>query len=56
VACRWPNDSRELGRFQEAERIFDRMLWLNPSDNQGVRFLIDQVRARAPWTDQEEAS
>jgi hypothetical protein len=25
------------------------MLWLNPSDNQGVRFLIDQVRAKAAW-------
>jgi len=25
------------------------MLWLNPSDNQGVRFLIDHVRAKAPW-------
>jgi hypothetical protein len=45
-----------LGRFEEAERIFGRMLWLNPSDNQGVRFPIDPVRARAPWKDQEEAS
>ncbi len=27
--CLW-----RLGRFDEAERIFDRMLWLNPSDNQ----------------------
>ena len=34
--CLW-----RLGRFEEAGRIFDRMLWLNPSDNQGVRFLID---------------
>jgi hypothetical protein len=33
--CLW-----RLGRFDEAERVFDRMLWLNPSDNQGVRFLI----------------
>jgi hypothetical protein len=38
-----------LGRFQEADRIFDRMLWLNLSDNQGVRFLIDDVRARVAW-------
>src|ERR1035437_8573310 len=42
--CLW-----RLGRFQEADRIFDRMLWLNPSDNQGVRFLINDVRARAAW-------
>ena len=42
--CLW-----RLGRFDEAGRVFDRMLWLNPSDNQGVRFLIDHVRAKAPW-------
>jgi hypothetical protein len=42
--CLW-----RLARFDEAGRVFDRMLWLNPSDNQGVRFLIDQVRAKAPW-------
>jgi len=44
--CLW-----RLGRFEEAGRIFDRMLWLNPSDNQGVRFLVDQVRAKASWKD-----
>ena len=42
--CLW-----RLARFDEAGRVFDRMLWLNPSDNQGVRFLIDHVRAKAPW-------
>lgn len=42
--CLW-----RLGRFGEAARIFDRMLWLNPSDNQGVRFLIDEVRAKIRW-------
>lgn len=40
-------------RFEEAERIFERILWLNPSDNQGVRFLIDDVHARTAWEDQE---
>jgi tetratricopeptide (TPR) repeat protein len=39
-----------LGRFKEAELIFERMLWLNPSDNQGVRFKIDDVKAEKPWT------
>jgi hypothetical protein len=42
--CLW-----RLGRFEEAARIFDRILWLNPSDNQGVRFLIDDVRAKVTW-------
>lgn len=47
--CLW-----RLGRFEEAGCIFDRMLWLNPSDNQGMRFLIGAVRARAAWEDSEE--
>jgi len=42
--CLW-----RLGRFDEAGRIFDRMLWLNPSDNQGARFLIDECRAGRAW-------
>jgi tetratricopeptide (TPR) repeat protein len=46
--CLW-----RLGRFGEAHRIFDRMLWLNPSDNQGVRFLIDNVQAKTAWKDRE---
>jgi hypothetical protein len=46
--CCW-----RLGRFDEAERVFVRMLWLNPSDNQGVRLLIDAVRAKAPWVPEE---
>lgn len=43
-----------LGRFEEASRIFDRMLWLNPSDNQGIRFLIDDVRAKRTWKDRRD--
>ncbi|MGD8836746.1 MAG: hypothetical protein PVJ84_04885 [Desulfobacteraceae bacterium] len=46
--CLW-----RLGCFDEAERVFDRMLWLNPSDNQGVRFLIDDVKAKIAWEDYE---
>jgi hypothetical protein len=42
--CLW-----RLSRFEEAERIFNRMLWLNPSDNQGVRFLLEDVSAGATW-------
>ena len=44
--CLW-----RLERFEEAERVFDRMLWFNPSDNQGVRFLIEEVRAKTAWED-----
>ena len=44
--CCW-----RVGRFEEAERVFDRMLWLNPSDNQGVRGLIGPVRQRLNWED-----
>ena len=47
--CLW-----RLGRFGEAETIFERMLWLNPSDNQGVRFLIDDVRTRTAWEDHQD--
>jgi hypothetical protein len=42
--CLW-----RLGQFAEASQIFDRMLWLNPSDNQGVRFLIDDICAKRTW-------
>jgi hypothetical protein len=42
--CLW-----RLRRFAEAARIFDRMLWLNPTDNQGARLMIDEVRRRLPW-------
>ena len=46
--CLW-----RLKRFDEAENVFTRMLWLNPSDNQGVRFIIDEVRAKIAWEDRE---
>jgi hypothetical protein len=44
--CLW-----RLERWEQAERVFDKMLWLNPSDNQGVRFLLPDTRARRPWVD-----
>ena len=44
--CLW-----RLRRFKEAKNLFDRMLWLNPSDNQGVRFLVDDVSTKVPWED-----
>ena len=42
--CLW-----RLGRLDEAASVFERMLWLNPSDNQGVRCLLPAVRAGEAW-------
>ncbi len=42
--CLW-----RLERFDESLAVCKRMLWLNPSDNQGVRFVIDDVRKRRAW-------
>jgi len=39
-----------LGRLKEAEEVFTRMLWLNPTDNQGVRFLLGEVKERTAIT------
>lgn len=33
-----------LGRYNEAEEVFSRMLWLNPTDNQGIRFLLGKSK------------
>jgi hypothetical protein len=46
--CQW-----RLNRFEEAAAVFTRMLWLNPADNQGVRFLIDDVRTGRSWEESE---
>jgi hypothetical protein len=35
-----------LGQHKEAEQVFTRMLWFNPTDNQGVRFLLGEVKER----------
>ena len=36
---------------QFAERVLERMLWLSPSDNQGIRMILPEVRAREAWVD-----
>jgi tetratricopeptide (TPR) repeat protein len=41
--------ARRLGRFDEAERIFTRLLWLNPTDNQGARCNLAAVEMRQEW-------
>ena len=38
--CFW-----RLGRERATATLFERMLWLNPADNQGIRFLLLQIRA-----------
>lgn len=35
--------------FDEALDVFERILWLNPSDNQGVRFLVPDVKAKKAY-------
>jgi tetratricopeptide (TPR) repeat protein len=47
--CLW-----RLGRREEAIGVFERMLWLNPSDNQGIRFLLHDAERGLTWEEQEE--
>lgn len=42
--CLW-----RLGRDDEAAALFERMLWLNPTDNQGIRFMLPLIRAGERW-------
>ena len=38
-----------LGRMRDAARVFGRMLWLNPADEQGAGRCLRHVRAGCPW-------
>jgi hypothetical protein len=42
--CLW-----RLGKLAEAQQIFERILSLNPNDNQGVRFCWEDVRNGRSW-------
>lgn len=42
--CLW-----RIGEREEAARTFERMLWLNPSDNQGARFELACVEDGREW-------
>jgi tetratricopeptide (TPR) repeat protein len=42
--CLW-----RLGRLAEAQMVFERILALNPNDNQGVRFCWHDVRRGRTW-------
>lgn len=47
--CLW-----RLRRTKEARKVFCRMLWLNPSDNQGARFLIHDIDAGRSWEESRD--
>jgi tetratricopeptide (TPR) repeat protein len=47
--CLW-----RLGRLEEAQRVFERMLWLNPADNQGIRLLTGDLSDGRPWQHRTE--
>jgi tetratricopeptide (TPR) repeat protein len=42
--CLW-----RLGRMKEAQAVFERILSLNPNDNQGARFCWEDVRHGRSW-------
>jgi len=44
--CLW-----RLGRADAAASVFDRLLWLNPGDSQGIRFLLAAIRDGRIWED-----
>jgi tetratricopeptide (TPR) repeat protein len=44
--CLW-----RLGRFKESKVVLERLLQLNPTDNQGARFVLEDLRHRRPWRD-----
>jgi len=46
--CLW-----RLGKMTEATAVFERMLWLNPSDNQGERFNLHWTREGRAWEETE---
>jgi hypothetical protein len=44
--CMW-----RFGRLRDAEKVFARMLWLNPDDNQGVRAELSDVKEGEAWNE-----
>jgi hypothetical protein len=47
--CLW-----RLGNFAEATRVFERLLALNPNDNQGARFCWEYARQGRSWAELQE--
>src|SRR5665213_1343923 len=46
--CLW-----RLEQFEEAEAAFERLLWMSPSDNLGIRLLLPGVKAGNLWSPDE---
>ncbi|CAN5920150.1 hypothetical protein BH11MYX4_BH11MYX4_05360 [soil metagenome] len=46
--CQW-----RLGKLAEAQKTFERILSFNPNDNQGARFLWEDVRNGRTWDEME---
>jgi len=42
-----------LGDLRAAADVFQRMLWVSPSDNQGARFNLAAVEAGKTWEELE---
>jgi hypothetical protein len=47
--CLW-----RLGKVVEAQQVFERILSLNPDDNQGVRFCWEDLRQGRSWAEKEQ--
>jgi hypothetical protein len=46
--CLW-----RFGRMRDAEKVFTHMLWLNPTDNQGARYNLYNVKEGKVWHEDE---
>lgn len=46
--CLW-----RLGELSKAQQVFERILSLNPNDNQGVRFCWDDIRRGRSWEEMQ---
>ena len=46
--CLW-----RMGRLQQARQVFERILSLNPNDNQGARFCWEDVRNGRGWEEMQ---
>ena len=42
-----------MGQLQKARQVFERILSLNPNDNQGVRVCWDDVRNGRSWDEMQ---
>jgi hypothetical protein len=47
--CAW-----RLGDLRAASAVFRKMLWLNPSDNQGARFNLAALETGMTWEEMEQ--